>query len=171
MRSNKLLKIMYVFTWIAFIGLCVQSGVLLTSYFFSFSNPEVAKTLFGGINLFQYYNYSFYHYSFILFYKIMIGISEAWIAYLLIRLLKDLDIANPFNKFVCKLMKQTSISVLCLWFIVMLHNTHVQFIGKKYNFEMDLYSSEFLFVSGVLFIFSQIIKRGIEIQQENDLTI
>jgi len=36
---------------------------------------------------------------------------------------------------------------------------------------MDLFSSDFIFLAGVIFIFAQIIKRGIEIQSENNLTI
>ena len=47
----------------------------------------------------------------------------------------------------------------------------MQIIGKKYDFEMDLFSSDFVFLSVIIFIFAQIVKRGIEIQSENDLTI
>ncbi len=171
MKTEKLLKIMHVFAWLAFIGLCIQTGAILISYFVSYSNPEASRDIFGGLNLYEYYNYSFYQYSLIIIYKVILFASEAYIAFLLIQLLKDLDINNPFNKKVSSLMQKTSFSIFFLWIIAIIHNTHIQFIGKKHGFEMDLFSSDFVFLAAVIFIFAQIVKRGIEIKQENDLTI
>ncbi|WP_438976620.1 DUF2975 domain-containing protein [Polaribacter sp.] len=171
MKTEKLLKIMYVFAWLAFIGLCIQTGAILISYFVSYSNPEASKDVFGGLNLYEYYNYSFYQYSLIIIYKVILFASEAYIAFILIKLLKDLDINNPFNKKVSSLMQKTSFSIFFLWIIAIIHNTHIQFIGKKQGFEMELFSSDFVFLAAVIFIFTKIVQRGIELQTENDLTI
>ncbi|MFC4268307.1 DUF2975 domain-containing protein [Polaribacter marinivivus] len=171
MKSKNILKIMYVFAWLAFIGLCIQTGAIIFSYLVSLNNPEASKNLFGGLNLSEYYNYNINQYSIIVFYKVLLYALEAYIAFILIKLLKDLDIKNPFNQFVSDLMKNTSISIFVLWIIAMIHNTHLQFIGKKQGFEMDLFSSDFVFLAGVIFIFTKIVQRGIQIQTENDLTI
>lgn len=171
MRTEKLLKTMYVFVWLAFIGLCIQAGAILLSYIVSFSNAETSKDLFGGLNLYEYYQYSFYQYSLIIIYKIILFSFEAYIAFLLIHLLKDLDLNNPFTTKVSRLMRKISFSIFYLWIIAMIHNTHIQFIGKKYGFEMDLFSSDFVFLAAVIFIFTQIIRKGIEIKTENNLTI
>ncbi|MDG1039966.1 MAG: DUF2975 domain-containing protein [Polaribacter sp.] len=171
MKTEKLLKVMKLFSWFAFIGLMIKAGAILFTYFLSINNAEISKDLYEGMNLFEYREYSFIQYSFIVGYKILLFATEAYIAYLVIQLLRKLDIKQPFNVHVQKFMQQISKSIFYLWIIAIVHNTHMQLIGKKHNFEMDLFSSDFVFLSVIIFIFAQIVKRGIEIQSENDLTI
>ena len=171
MKTEKLLKIMKFFSWLAFIGLMIKSGAILVTYLLSISNAEVAKNLYEGMNLFEYRNYSFIHYSLIVFYKIILFAIEAYIAYLVIKLLQNLNIKQPFNLDVQKCMQKISYSIFYLWVLAIVHNTHMQLIGKKHDFLMYLFSSDFVFLSAIIFIFAQIVKRGIDIQSENDLTI
>jgi hypothetical protein len=171
MKTEKILKIMKFFSWFAFIGLMIKAGAILFTYFLSINNAEVSKDLYEGINLFEYREYSFIQYSFIIGYKILLYATEAYIAYLVIQLLRKLDIKQPFNLDVQQFMQQISKGIFYLLIIAIVHNTHMQIIGKKYDFEMDLFSSDFVFLSVIIFIFAQIVKRGIEIQSENELTI
>ena len=171
MKTEKLLKVMKLFSWFAFIGLMIKAGAILFTYFLSINNAEISKDLYEGMNLFEYREYSFIQYSFIVGYKILLFATEAYIAYLVIQLLRKLDIKQPFNVHVQKFMQQISKSIFYLWIIAIVHNTHMQLIGKKHNFEMDLFSSDFVFLSVIIFIFAQIVKRGIENQSENDVTI
>lgn len=171
MKTEKILKIMKFFSWFAFIGLMIKSGAILVTYSLSIFNPEISKNLYDNLNLFEYYNHSFLNYSFIVFYKVLLFAIEAYIAYLVINLLKKLNLKQPFNVDVHRLMKKISYSIFYLWIVAIVHNTHIQIIGKKNNFELNLFSSDFVFLSLIIFIFAQIVKRGIEIQSENDLTI
>ena len=171
MKTAQLLKILHTISWIVFIGLCIKTGIILTTYFISISKPEIASNLYAGLNLSEYYNYDFLQYSFLVCYKVVLFAIEAYIAYLVISLLKDLNLSKPFNIKVQTLMQKISYSIFYLWILALLHNTHMQFIGKKYNFELSLFSSDFVFLAGIIFIFAQIVKRGIQIQSENDLTI
>ena len=173
MNSNteKLLKFMHVLSWIVFIGLLIKVGTIITSFFISIGNPAVAKNLFGGIDLSEYYNYSFKQYTFIVSYKVALYATEAYIAYLIIKLLSKLNLEQPFNANVQGLMQQISYSIFHLWILAIVHNAHVRYIAKRYDFSMDLFSSDFIFLAGIIFIFAQIVKRGIEIQAENELTI
>lgn len=68
-------------------------------------------------------------------------------------------------------MEKISYSILSIWIIAILHNAQIRYVAKKNGLPMDLFSSDFIFLAGVIFIFSQIVKRGIEIQEENNLTI
>lgn len=171
MRAEKLIKLMVFFSWLAIIGLVVKTGTLLISYFQSINTPEAASNMYEGKNLLAYRNFSFLHYSSIVAYKVILFSIEIGIAYLVLSLLKRLNLKQPFQIEVQKYMQQISKSILFLWIIAMIHNTHMQFIGKKHGFELDLFSSDFVFLSVVIFIFAQIVKRGIAIQNENDLTI
>lgn len=171
MNTKQILKLMQILTWIVFIGLCIKTGAILISYLVSINNPEASKNLFGGLNLYQYYNFSFREYTFIVSYKIALFATEAYIAFLVTKLFNRLNLEKPFNVDVQKLMHNISYSIFNLWILAILHNTHVRYLAKRQNFSMDLFSSDFIFLAGVIFIFAQIIKRGIEIQQENELTI
>jgi hypothetical protein len=171
MKTHRLLKVMHFIAWLVFIGLCIKTGAILISYLVSIQNPDAAKNLYAGLDLSEYYNFSFVQYSFIVAYKIILFAVEAFIAFLVINLLKKLNINQPFNTNVQRLMKHISYGVFYLWILAIVHNTHLQFIGIKYHFKMELFSSDFIFLAGIIFIFAQIVKRGIEIQNENELTI
>lgn len=171
MKTEKILKIMYVLSWVVFIGLCIKTGAILISYFVSIGNPEAAKNLYAGLDLSEYYNQSFKQYTFIVSYKVALFATEAYIAFLVTKLLTSLNLEKPFNFEVQKLMQSISYSIFNLWILAIIHNAHVRYVAKKYTFSMDLFSSDFIFLAGVIFIFAQIVKRGIEIQSENDLTI
>ncbi len=171
MKTEKLLKIMKFISWFAFIGLLIRSGTILVTYLLSIENLEASRNLYEGLNLYQYRDHSFIQYSFIVSYKVILFALEAYIALLAIKLLRKLNIKQPFNTTVQLLLQKISYSVFYLWIVAIIHNIHVQIIGKKHSFEIDLFSSDFVFLSIIIFIFAQIMKRGIEIQQENDLTI
>ena len=158
-------------SWIVFIGLLIKVGTIITTYFISINNEEAAKNLFGGLDLSSYREFSFVQYSFIVSYKVFLYASEAYVALLVAKLLGKLDLKNPFNVTVHQLMEKISYSILSIWIVAILHNAQVRHIAKKNGLPMDLFSSDFIFLAGVIFIFAQILKRGIEIQSENDLTI
>lgn len=170
-KAEKLLKLMHILSWVVFVGLLIKAGGILISYLISIGNEEVSKNIFGEINLYYYMKHSFFQYSLIILYKVFIYSIEAYIAYLLIKLLGKLNIDKPFNESIQNNIQQISYSIFYLWLLAMIHNTHVQFIGKRYDYPMDLFSSDFIFLAGIIFIFAQIIKRGIELQTENELTI
>ena len=171
MKTKKLLKIMHVIAWLVFIGLLIRAGTIITTYLISIGNEQASQNLFDGLDLSAYRNHSFTQYSLIVGYKVLVYGIEAYIAFLITKLLSKLNLEAPFNLNVQRLMQKISYSIFYLWIIAMIHNTHVQFIGLRYKFPMELFSSDFIFLAGIIFIFAQIIKRGIEIQQENELTI
>ena len=171
MKTKNLLKAMHIIAWIVFIGLLIKAGTILVVYLISINTPEAAENLIDGLDLSEYYNHSFIQYTFIVGYKILLFSVEAYVAFLVTKLLSKLNLKKPFSLNVQLLMQKISYSIFYLWFLAIIHNTHVQIIGKKYRFTIDLFSSDFIFLAAIIFIFAQIVKRGIQIQQENDLTI
>ncbi|MGB0890963.1 MAG: DUF2975 domain-containing protein [Flavobacteriaceae bacterium] len=149
----------------------IKTATIFVTYLLSISNPDLSRNMYEGINLFEYREYSFVQYSFIVGYKVLLYAIEAYIAFLVIKLLRKLNIKHPFNRNVQQFMQQISYCIFYLWVLAIVHNTHMQLIGKKHGFQIDLFSSDFVFLSAIIFIFAQIVKRGIEIQTENDLTI
>ena len=97
MKIEKLLKVMKFFSWFAFIGLMIKLRGILVTYLLGITNAAVSKSLYAGINLFEYRNYSFTQYSFIISYKILLFATAAYITFLVIKLLRKLNIKPPFT--------------------------------------------------------------------------
>lgn len=67
-RTGQILKVMHVLAWIVFIGLAIEGSVFLTTYTVSCINPEAAKNLYRGLNLYNLLQFSFLiiHYPYFL---------------------------------------------------------------------------------------------------------
>ncbi len=164
---------MNVLTYIAFIGLCIKAGAILYTYIISAAiNPVGAKNLYNGMNLFDLSQYSFAHYTASVSFKVALTVLQAYVAYLLIKVLSAIKLVNPFTAEVANRVERISYYIFSAWIIALLHNAHLKWLVKHLpNLEDHSVSSEFLFVAGVVFIIAQIFKKGVEIQSENELTV
>ena len=122
---------MHIVAWFVAIGLLIKAGAIIFSYLISINNAEASNNLYSGLDLSAYRRYSFSQYSLIVLYKVLLISIEAYIAFLIIKLLSKLNLEKPFNYKVQILMQKISYSILYLWIIAMVHNTHVQYIGSK----------------------------------------
>ena len=170
-RTEFLLRLMNVLAWIVFIGMVVIAGSITISYFVSISNPEAAKDLYKGMNLYAYRKQDFANYTLLVGYKIILNILQAYIAFLMTRLLSSINLAKPFNSDVVKLMQKISYSILCVWVVAVIHNVHVAILEKSYGLATAYISSDSIFLAGIVYILAQLFKRGAEIQSENELTV
>ena len=171
MKTKQILKVMQIFAWIAFIGLSIKVGAIVISYIVSLGNPEASKNLNEDMNYFDYNQYSIMHYTFIVFYRILQYSLQAGIAFLVIKLLSNLNIQRPFNTIALKQIQTISYNIIALWAIVVIHNFHVGILEARSGIKANLLSSEFVLLAGVVFVISLLFKRGLELQSENDLTI
>ncbi len=171
MKTKTILKIMHVLSWIAFIGLSIKVGAILISYFVSLGNENAAKDLYEGINYFDYKQSSMVHYTILIGYRVLQFALQAYIAFLVIKLLSSLNIQRPFNGNALKKMQTISFSLIFLWAIVVAHNIHVGILEATTGIKATLLSSEFVYIAGIVYVFSLLFKRGLEFQSENDLTI
>jgi hypothetical protein len=170
-KTEKLLKIMNILSWIIFIGILIEAGAVVVSYFVSISNPEASKVLYKGIGMFDYRQQSFVNYSFLVAYKVFIYVMKAYIALQMTRLLTRLNISRPFTIDVVLLMQSISYSILIIWIVSVINNTHVDFLEKSYGIPAIHVSGDFIFIAGIVYVFAQMFRRGMEIQSENDLTV
>ena len=171
MKTKRILKIMHVFAWIAFIGLSIKAGAIIVTYLISLGNEEAAKNLYEGLDLMAYRQNNIVQYSIIVGYRIIQFSLQAYIAFLVIKLLSNLNISRPFNANALKWMQTISYSLLLMWAIIVTHNIHVGILEATQGIKATLISSEFVLIAGIVYVFSLLIKRGLELQYENDLTI
>ena len=103
---------------------------------------------------------------------VVILVLEAMVAYVVARVLSKIKMANPFTIEVSKKLEKVSYLLLMTWVAAMFYNGHEQWLSKQIpGLQQNLISTEFLFLAGVIFVFAQIFKKGVEIQTENELTV
>ena len=171
-KTERILAAMNVVCWIAFIGLCVQSGGILVSYGVSVSNPEAAKHLFDKLDLYNLEQFDFWHYTLIVMFKAVIYALEAYVAYLLIKVLSVIKLSNPFTMEIALKLEKISYFLFATWVTAMFYDLHMAWLAERVTgLEKNYNSGELLFMAGVVFAISQIFKKGVEIQSENELTV
>ena len=174
--NNFVFKVLSIVAWIIFVGLCIDAGGLIVNFIFSFSKPELVKNLYQKLDLSEMYNrsrWAFYSmYSFIL----VISILKAYLFYIVIRLISKLDLSKPFNSFVSEQITQISyftLSIGLLSYIARETAKNLQHRGYEIDqlnqFWVD--SQAFILMAAVIYVIATIFKKGVEIQNENDLTV
>ncbi len=180
-RTEKILKIINVFAWIIFVGTLVKFGTILIIFIISLFNPEYV--LFKDIEVFgegtspgtyfyeiresHLWNYIPYVISIILW-----TLIKSYLAYLIIKLLAKINLIHPFSMEVADRIVKISYALIFIWvlsFVVGFFDKWATLaIGLEPQFEVR---GEFLFIAGLVYLIGNIFKRGVEIQNENKLTI
>jgi len=175
-KNNFVFKVLSIVAWVIFVGLSIEAGGLIVNFIFSLYKPEFVQNLYQKLDLSEMYNHSkwafFNMYSFIL----VISILKAYLFYIVIRLISKLDLSKPFNSFVSEQITQISyftLSIGLLSYIArqiaknLLHRGYE--IDNLNQFWVD--SQAFILMAAVVYVIATIFKKGIELQNENDLTV
>lgn len=167
---------LYTVAWLIFVGLSIEAGGLLVNFFFSIYNPEFVQNLYQKLDLSEIYNDSkmvfFGIYSFIL----IISILKAVLFYIVINLMHKMDLTKPFNNFVSKQITKMSYCALeigLLGYIAKETTRNLQHHGYAIEALNEHWSDSqaFILMSAVIYVIAIIFKKGVEIQNENDLTV
>jgi hypothetical protein len=171
-RTEQILKIMHILSWVAVIGLVAEAGAILISFGISCVNPVGAKNLYMGLNLYNLRQSHFWYYTQLVSFMVALPTMKAFMVFLVTKILSKINLSNPFTFEVAQILERISYSLLGIWFVSFLSSAHSSWLSKIANEQFgNNTSSEFLFVAGLVFIISQIFKRGVELQSENDLTV
>jgi hypothetical protein len=171
-KTEKILAVMNVLAWLAFIGLVIQAGAILISYAASIANPVAAKDLYQKLNLYNLRESRFWLYTLKVIMMIALLVLKAYTAWLVIKVLSRIKLSDPFTMEVARMLEQISYFILVTWLLDVAHNTYTKWLSEGIaGLKDSLVLNEFIFLAGVVFVIAQIFKKGVEIQSENDLTI
>lgn len=174
--NNIVFKGLHIMAWVIFVGLCIEAGGLIVNFIFSLYKPEFVQNLYQKLDLSEMYERSkwafFSMYSFIL----VIAILKAVLFYVVIRLVSKIDLSKPFNSFVSRQISQISYYTLSIGLLSYIAQqsaknlAHRGFVTDNLNqFWAD--SQAFILMAAVIYVIATIFKKGIDIQNENDLTV
>lgn len=175
-KNNLVFTILHIVAWIIFIGLCIEAGGLVVNFAFSIFKPEVVQNLYQKLDLSEMYENSkpvfFGVYGFILF----ISIMKACLFYLVIMLLMKIDLSKPFSTYVSNKITNISYLTLSIGLISYIAQGIVKNLGH-YGLQIDILnpfwadSQAYVLMAAVVYVIATIFARGVEIQEENDLTV
>jgi hypothetical protein len=178
--AKQILKVLYVLSWIIFLGLCIEAGgFLFNSVFAMHVNPLAANNFWNGIDLSSLYTFDKGYFFVLTMIMFIVAFMKALMFYLIVKILHDkkLNMLQPFNKEVGRFIFNMSYLVLGIAIFSYWGAKHSEWFVKQ---GVTMPTLETLHLSGadvwlfmcvVFFVIAQIFKRGIEIQTENDLTI
>lgn len=173
-QTEKILSVLQIISWISFIGASIILGLVIIAFIISFIWPE-AKINFNGIAA----NQSAFRQNHLFVYFIIFIFTMAWsILNVLVwakvkKVLYEVNLKNPFTMHISNLIERISLLLFGIWLFSFSINGLTDYLSKRMEglekgFDTDL---SFLFAAGIVFIISQIFKRGVELQSENDLTV
>jgi len=175
-KSNYIFIFLSIVAWIIFVGLCIEAGALIVNFIFSLYKPEFIQNLYQKLDLSDLYNTSKWNYFNMYTFILAISILKAYLFYIVIILISKLDLAKPFNNFVSEKITQMSYFTLSIGLLSSLAQHTAKNLMKQ-GYEIDTLdrfwadSEAFILMSAIIYIIATIIKRGVEIQNENDLTV
>ena len=176
-KSIYVLKILNVIAWVVFLGLCIKAGAFLYSFWVSMHLNEIAaKNLYMGLNLFELKAVNEVGYAALVIGIVAIIIAQALLFYTVIQIFRKINFISPFDESISKLIKKMAFYSLIIGLLSELAMAFCEQFADN-GMYLPLLSqhigqgSAFLFFSGILYFIYQLFLRGIELQQENDLTI
>ena len=178
MKKNNLtiLKGLHVVSWIIFIGLCVEAGAMLFNFIFALLKPIAAHNVYKGLDLSALYEKEFPHFVGIMSGVVLLALLKAYLFYLVVRLFSKLNIEAPFSLAIAKIIEKISYEAFSIAIISVVANQYAEKLIEE-GFEIsetNIYwndTAAFLMMAAIVYVIAQIFKRGIELQQENDLTV
>jgi len=157
------------------VGFSILWGSQLLTLVSSFINPEWAKHTYQvDLNLFRVRDSSIGYYTWAMGMTIAVSALKALNWYLVFDLLTKLKLQSPFSMEVEKKLERIAYLLLVVWIAGgFFWKICAYYLLKDTGVQLPVNNSgdEYLFMAGMIYIISQIFKRGIEIQEENQLTV
>ena len=153
----------------------ILCGSQLVTLVVSFINPEWTKHMYEfDQKLFSIREHSVGYYVWAMCLVIAISALKALVWYIVFDLLSKLKLQSPFSMEVEKKLERIAYLLLGVWIVSgFFWKTYVYYLSKDTGIQLPIADSgdEYLFMAGIIYIISQVFKSGIEIQEENSLTV
>ena len=171
-KTEQILTLLKVMAWIVFFGYIIKAGAILISFIVSQFNPVAAQDLYKGLSFNNLYEYSLFHYSVTVAFIIAVLVMKSIIWWRVIKTFLSIDLNNPFIKKVSRGLEKISLLLFVVWLMGTTISAYIGWMQEKTGESYGNWETgEYLFMAGLVFIISQVFKRGMELQSENELTV
>lgn len=178
--SKQMLTVLRILCWIIFIGLCIEAGGILFNIFYTLLyNPIGAGFFWNQIDFSSLYQFDKGQFLIVTSIMSIISILKAIMFYLIVKILhnKDLSISAPFNHLVRKFILSAAYLAIGIGFFSNYGLGYTEWLSKQGVNLPTIHllklggSDVWLFMGVILFVIAYVFKRGIELQEEIDLTV
>ena len=175
-NNDVILKVLHVLSWIVFIGLCIEAGALIFNFIFTLFKPIASHNIYKGLNLSEMYEKQFPHFIGVMSFVVVLALLKAYLFYLVVNIFQKLNLVKPFNIEIAKLIEKISFEAVTIAILTVIAQQYtLRLVDNGYEVsDVDNYwndTAAFLMMAAILFVISQVFKKGIELQEENDLTV
>lgn len=163
---------MNVLAWIVFIGCMVEAGGILFGWVYSFWQPLAANDIFPHQDYHLLRDFSLPQFSVAVFLTAAVMLFAGYTAYLVILVLSRIKLSNPFTMDIALRLERISYFLVATWVVAMLKDIHSHWLEDRVpGLKVATFSGDFIITAGIVFVFAQIFKKGVELQTENELTV
>jgi hypothetical protein len=179
-KKDYFLLVLHILSWIIFVGLCVEAGGFLFNTLYTlFYNPAGAARFWMKSDLSALYAFDQSRYVTLTVIMVIAAMLKAIMFYVIVKLFHDkkLDLAAPFNESFGRGLYNLSyltagIALFTYWGTKVSANVTDQGVRLPSLHELRLAGPDvWLLMCVTLLVFARIFKKGITIQNENQLTI
>lgn len=174
--NNFVFIVLHIIAWLIFVGLSVEAGGYVVNFFFSVYKPELIPNLYQKLDITNLYSNSplafFGLYGFILF----VSILKACLFYTVVILMHKINMEKPFSSLVASKISRISVITVTIGlmsYIALQISKNLSHHGLETGaiYEIWADSKAFILMGAVIYIIATIFKKGMELQNENDLTV
>lgn len=174
-RTEKILIVLKFLALTGGIWYSILCGSQLLTFIASFINPDWAKRTYqADLNMFSIREHSIWYYAYAMSLTIAVLALKAIIWYVVFALLLKLKLQTPFSMEVEKRLERIAFLLFGVWLVSSIFwKIYIYYLSQETGIQLSIngVGDEYFFMAGMIYIVSQIFKRGIEIQEENQLTV
>ena len=172
MKTEQILPLLRVGAWIVYIGAIVRSVML--AVFFVLGN-------LSGEN--EFYSRHFWSAIFIFSLLWSISILHVQVWEKVKDILTEINLNNPFTMLTAHRLVSTGYLLLSIWIVSFIGKNYLHYLHKSlegtsefmqgFSYSQAGFDADgvYLLNAGIVYIIAQVFRRGVELQQENELTI
>lgn len=174
-KTEKILVVLRILAFMGFIKYSIDCGAQLTHFAASFINTDWAKRTYEvNLDIFNIREKSIPYYSYAMCLTIAVSALKATIWYVIFALLTKLKLQTPFSMEVEKKLETIAYLSLGVWIVsAIFWKIYAYYLTQDTGIQLPANNTgdEYFFMAGIVYIISQVFKRGIEIEEENQLTV
>ena len=174
-KTETILIVSKILALLGAIWYSILCGSQMLSLVASFINPDWAKRTYEvDLNIFRIREHSISFYVYAMCLTIVVSALKALIWFVVFGLLSKLKLQTPFSMEVEKKLERIAYLLLGVWIVGSIFwKIYLYYLSGATGMQLPAskIEDEYLFMAGIIFIISQVFKRGIEIQEENQLTV
>lgn len=171
-RTQSILSVVKIIALIGYIGAIVAGLRIIIPFVAGFvaDNPSFDT----GTGLDSLRETHLLPYISLMSFIIALAILKVQIWESLREILQEINLNSPFSIKIASMLEKMSYLILAIGIIYMAGDGYAGYLSKTIDevgkgfFKSDY---QYLFSAGIVYVMAQIFKRGVEIQEENDLTV